>query len=272
MAGLEQGLPMFLTMLPIWQAAILIVGLPTLLAVMGPFIVRCYVDFESLKVNNEVAGFKFATVSVLYAVLLAFVVIVVWQKFNDADNVVSQEAAAAATIYRISNDLPGEHGLHLRDALNDYLRAAIGHEFATMAEGRASAETKLALDRLYTEFLDINVSSPGDIATYSELLRILDRITQLRRARLFALAGVVPAVLWATLIIGALGTLGFTLFFGTRNIRAQAAMTAVLSVLLFCGLLIVAAFDHPFSGSVRISSEPLVTVLEDFSALPARGR
>lgn len=261
---------MFLTALPTWQAAILIVGLPTLLAVTGPYIVRRYVDFATLKINNEVAGFKFATIGVLYAVLLAFVVIVVWQKFNDADNVVSQEAAAAATIYRISSDLPGDHGMHLRGALNDYLRASIEHEFAAMAEGRASGETKDALDRLYAEFLDIDVTAPGDIAIYSELLRVLDRITQLRRARLFASTGIVPGVLWTTLIIGALGTLGFTLFFGTPNIRAQAAMTAVLSVLLFCGLLIVIAFDHPFSGSVRVSPEPLVTVMGDFSGLPAK--
>jgi hypothetical protein len=263
---------MFLTTLPTWQAAILIVGVPTLLAVTGPFIVRRYVDFETLKINNEVAGFKFATVSVLYAVLLAFVVVVVWQKFNDADSVVSQEAAAAATVYRISNDLPGDHGQHLRSALNDYLRAVIGQEFATMAKGQASGEAKLALDKLYAEFLDVNVSAPGDVVTYGELLRLLDRITQLRRARLFASNGVVPAVLWVTLIIGALGTIGFTLFFGTPNIRAQATMTAVLSVLLFCGLLIVAAFDHPFASSVRVTSEPLATVLKDFSSLPARSR
>jgi hypothetical protein len=263
---------MFLTMLPTWQAAILIVGLPTLLAVTGPFIVRRYVRLERLKINNEVAGFKFATVGVLYAVLLAFIVIVVWQKFNDADNVVSQEAAAAATIYRISGDLPGDHGEHLRGALNQYLHAVIGQEFATMAEGRASTEAKLALDKLYAELLDINVTTPGDAVTYAELLRLLDRVTQMRRARLFASTGVVPGVLWVTLIIGALGTLGFTLFFGTRNVRAQAMMTGILSVLLFCGLLIVVAFDHPFSGSVRVASAPLVTVMQDFMPMPAKNR
>lgn len=263
---------MFATMLPMWQAVLLIIVLPTILAVMGPFIVRRYVRLEWLKTNNEVAGFKFATVGVLYAVMLAFVVIVVWQKFNDADNVVSQEAAAAATIYRISGDLPGDHGAHLRGALNNYLHAAIEQEFATMAEGRSSPETRSALDKLYAELLDINVTAPGDVATYGELLRLLDRLTQMRRARLFASTGVVPGILWATLIIGALGTLGFTLFFGTKNVRAQAMMTGILSVLLFSGLLVVIAFDHPFSGSVKVSPAPLVTVMEDFMPMPARSR
>jgi hypothetical protein len=69
---------MFLTTAPLWASGALLVGVPTLLAMAGPIVVRRYVSLDRLTTNNEVAGFKFATVGVLYAVLLAFVVIVVW--------------------------------------------------------------------------------------------------------------------------------------------------------------------------------------------------
>jgi hypothetical protein len=255
---------MFMTMLPTWQAALTIVVLPTLIAITGPFVVRRFVRLEKLRTNNEVAGFKFATVGVLYAVLLAFVVVVVWQKFNDADNVVSQEAGALATIYRISADLPGDHALHLRAALDGYLHAVVDDEFVTMAEGRPSGKVKTALDKLYAELLDLVAAAPREAALLAELLRQLDLVTQTRRARLVASQGVVPGVLWATLIIGAFGTLAFTLFFGTVNVRAQAMMTGILSVLLFCGLLIVVSFDHPFSGSVRVKPGAFHAVMNDF--------
>ena len=49
--------------------------------------------------NNEIAGFKFATVGVIYAVLLAFSVIVVWEKFNDAQTTVAGEASATAALF-----------------------------------------------------------------------------------------------------------------------------------------------------------------------------
>jgi len=256
---------MFLTTLPTWQAALIIVVLPTLLAITGPFVVRRFVRLEKLRTNNEVAGFKFATVGVLYAVLLAFVVVVVWQKFNDADNAVSQEAGALATLYRISADLPGEHDKHMRVALDGYLHAVVDKEFAAMAEGRASGEVKIALDKLYKELLDVNATAPSDVVSVAELLRQLDQMTQLRRARLVASQGVVPGVLWGTLIIGAFATLGFTLFFGTPNVRAQAMMTGILSVLLFCGLLIVVSFDHPFSGSVRVKPHAFTAIMSDFA-------
>ena len=44
------------------------------------YMVRERVALHKLRANNEVAGFKFATVGVLYAVLLAFAVLVVWEK------------------------------------------------------------------------------------------------------------------------------------------------------------------------------------------------
>ena len=68
----------------------------------GPVIVRRYIKVDQLRTNNEVAGFKFATVGVLYAVLLAFAVVVVWEKFNQAESEVAKEAGAAATVFRLS--------------------------------------------------------------------------------------------------------------------------------------------------------------------------
>ena len=67
----------FLTGLPVWLSGLLLVGLSTVQATVGPRMVRHYVSLKELSANNEVAGFKFAVVGVLYAVLLAFAIIVV---------------------------------------------------------------------------------------------------------------------------------------------------------------------------------------------------
>jgi len=105
---------MFLANLPLWLSAILIVGVPTLLAMLGPLITRRLVSVKNLSANNEVAGFQFATVGVTYAVLLAFAVFVVWEKFSDAESNVAQEAGAAVNIYRLAQGIEGEPGPALR--------------------------------------------------------------------------------------------------------------------------------------------------------------
>ena len=95
-----------LTTSPLWAAVLPVVAL-TLAAMCAPILVRRFVALERLRTNNEVAGFKFAVVGVLYAVLLAFAVIVVWEKFNDADSEVAVEAGAAVTIYRLAEGMGG---------------------------------------------------------------------------------------------------------------------------------------------------------------------
>ena len=50
---------------------------------------------DRLKLNNEVAGFKYAVVGVLCAVLLALVVIAVWEDYSDTEDSVRDEAKAA---------------------------------------------------------------------------------------------------------------------------------------------------------------------------------
>ena len=83
----------------------------------GPIVIRQYISLDRLTPNNEVAGFKFATVGVLYAVLLAFVVVVVWEKFTNAESDVSREAGAAATIYRLIEGIDGELRPTLRNGM-----------------------------------------------------------------------------------------------------------------------------------------------------------
>ena len=260
---------MFLTAFPLWLAGILLVGLPTLVAMSGPILIRRRVGLERLSTNNEVAGFKFATVGVLYAVLLAFAVIVVWEKFGDAENNVAEEAGAAATIYRLSEGIDGETGALIRGAVNAYLSTAIAEDWPAMERGEIGQSTTQALNAVYGALLAFNPADQRGTVLLAEALRQLNLVTHARRARLVAATGIVPGVVWFILLGGAAITVGFTFFFATENLRAQTMMTGALTALIFSGLLIIVAIEHPFAGTVKVTPEPLAFVLHEFgSALP----
>jgi len=254
---------LYLTNLPLWSSVLILIVVPTLLAMGGPVLIRQRVSLEQLSNNNEVAGFKFAVVGVLYAVLLAFAVIVVWEKFSDAESQVAQEAGAAATLYRLADGVQGDPGAALREKLTTYLELAIADDWPAMATGHGSRKTTQALNDIYTAALQVSPAGARDSDLLTEILHQLDLLTQARRARLFASTGVVPTVLWFVLFGGAVLTVGFTFFFGTENVYAQAMMTAVLTVLIFSGLLLIVVTDHPFAGAVSVPPEALQAVLED---------
>ena len=178
------------------------------------------------------------------------------------------EAAAAATVYRLSAVLPADQGDALRTKLTAYLQAVVEKEFPEMVYGHRRPAVTVALDEVYEQILHSKAENPRDTVVLAELLRQLDLMTQSRRARLVASTGVVPGVLWTVLIVGAVATLSFTLFFGTKNLHAQSLMTAILAVLLFLGLLVVVSFDHPFSGEVRVKPHGINAILRDFGGIP----
>jgi hypothetical protein len=257
----------YLSNLPLWMLMALIVVFPTLLAMGAQILIRRKFGLEKLAKNNEIAGFKFATVGVIYAVLLAFAVIVVWEKFNEAQNAVAEEAGAAAALFRYSEGKEPE-AVALRKALVDYLKTAIDKDWPAMASESESHEVTHALDHLYSTAMGLNQSPTRDTADMSEVFRQIDNVTVAPRVRLHLASGLVPGVIWMVLFLGAGLTVGFTLFFGSDNLLAQISMTGVLSVLVTTGLVVIVSIDHPFTGPVYIHPDALESVLAEFGGPP----
>lgn len=259
---------LFLTNLPLWLSAFLLIIPTSLIAMSGPFVTRRYVELSRLRTNNEVAGFKFATVGVLYAVLLAFAVVVVWEKFNVADSQVAKEAGAASTIFLLTRGIDEKHGDAIREATTEYLNAAITKDWPAMARETDSPDATKALNDIYRAVLKFHAFSGDEAIVIGEILRQVDRISDARRERLVSADGITPGVIWAVLSAGAVVTIGFTFFFGTENLRAQALMTGALSVMIFAGLWTIVAIDHPFAGAVKVGPDALTAVLADFTDAP----
>jgi hypothetical protein len=70
---------------PLWLAILVVVAIFEFYSVGLMLICRRTWGTSRLSLNNEVAGFKFSVIGVLYAVLLGFVVIVVWENYRNTE-------------------------------------------------------------------------------------------------------------------------------------------------------------------------------------------
>src|SRR5262249_1116483 len=223
---------MFFTRFSLLELSIMIVVVPTLLAMTAPFFLRRWAGLERLRINNEVAGVKFATGGVLYDVLMAFAVMVIWEKFSAAEVDVAGEAGAAATIYRLIDGVEGDVGRALHRDMTAYLETAIAEDWPAMANGKGSEAVTRALDKLYVDALIYKPTDQRGMVVFSEVLQQLNAMTEARRSRLVKASGIVPGVIWVVICVGALVTVGFTFFFGAANVRAQSIMTGGVALLV----------------------------------------
>jgi hypothetical protein len=252
---------------PLWLLALVLISGACVYAIGLMLGTRFHYGVDRLSLNNEVAGFKFAVVGVFYAVLLAFVVVAVWEDFRQTEATVRDEAKAAVDLHRITFALPAEAGDEIRKHLIAYTKDVHEYEWPTMAGGEPSDVVVNDLDRLTTAIFSVSPADSQDVAVYHEALRLLSRLTDNRNERLDSASGSVPGILWIVLIVGGLITLGFPAFFASTNVGAQVLMTASLAVLVAIALLLGIVFDYPFTGAVQVSSLPFKHALREMPSV-----
>jgi hypothetical protein len=232
-----------------------VVALPAI-AVGGALFVRRTVSADVLAHHNDVAGFIYAVVGVVYAVLLGFTAIIVWEQFRHAQERVEHEANALADLYRDSRVFPPE----VRDAVElhvrDYARLVVETEWPALAEGESSSEAWDAYNELWRTYQEFEPQDDYQRLWYAESLQRLNTLADARRDRLLSVRPSVPTVMWGVLIAGGAIVIGFSFLFGTRNARAQAIMTASLALTIGVVLLSILALQEPFAGITRVDPEP----------------
>ena len=106
-------------------SAFLIVGGITFVAVQGVLMVRRWVAEEVLEQHNEVAGFIYAVIGVLYAVCLGFTAIIVWERFDQAQVVVEKEANELGDLFRDAQTFPDDVRKELETKLRSYAQLVV---------------------------------------------------------------------------------------------------------------------------------------------------
>ncbi len=251
--------------LPTWLVgALLVIVLPAIILLIQWRIRRRWPAL-SRGDHNDVVGFIIAVVGVIYAVLLGFVVIATWENFDEAEQIVGQEASALRSIYRDSIALPPETQARLHDVVRQYATEVTTHEWPAMAEGRpGDPRVGELLDELAGAISRAHITTPTQQEFVGAEAERLNQLVSLRSQRLDFVDRGVPGVLWIALIVGGLVTIGFALLFGLERAVLHSLMvgslTALIGVLLFVALMI----NYPFSGSVAVAPEPFERVLSDF--------
>src|ERR671917_777410 len=259
-------------MLPTVVYGVLVVGGVCLIALAGFELVHRLVPAASRKQHNDVAGFIYAALGVIYAVLIALVVIAVWEEYELARETVEQEANAAADIFWLADRLPEPRGTHVQELLRSYAQEVVEHEWPLMEQGRAPLMTQTRgtpggwtiIDEIRQDIQNFEPRTKAEEQLYAESLDQVDTLSDARRMRLVAAEEGVTAVLWSVLVFGGIAVVGFTYLFGLESTWSHRLMVGTLAAVIGLVLFTIGALEYPFSGGARIGTGAFELILERF--------
>jgi len=248
--------------IPTWVIATVMLAIAVGTALGGVLLVRRLVDIKKFKEHHDIAGPIFSTIGVIYAVMLAFVLVIVWQDFDKAQNNTATEANYFAEIYRDATALPEPFRSQFIEGNANYISAVVKYEWLQMQRGERSTEAQAAADKVWELTARFDPKTDREKIFFSEMLKKMNDAVEMRRQRLQdARSGLHPS-LWFVLLLGGIITVVFTFFFGSENLYAQLTMTTLLAVLIVLIIFTILIMDFPYSGDLSVSAAPLQQVLE----------
>ncbi len=252
------------------MGATVIVGgfvLATLLFVYG---IGRWSRRDLLREHNDLAGFIFAVVGVIYAVILGFVAIGVWERFATAETRTYDEATQLVTLYRDAGVWEGAKAL--RGDLRTYTRDVITLSWPDMERGVDAHATDAAAERLAHDVIALAPLKPGQADVHAQMLAAIAKTLGERAQRLGEDASGLNAIMWMVVFVGGFVTIAFSLLFGFKAAALQFVMTGALALLIGLIIFLTMSLDYPYRGSIRVSPDAFTRALATYDQIDAADR
>jgi hypothetical protein len=239
---------------------------PLLLLIIAIAIAVCFATLGQLYVHrrfkaaefvrhNEVAGFIISVVGTLYAVLLGFFTVVVWQHFSESREQAARESSCAADVWHTAVGLPYAVRFRVRNDMQEYGHIMIDDEWPAMRSGGVSTQADIVVMDALAAVGSLNPANPREA---SGQLTTQQQLTELHDDRLRRIANNDAAVSWfewVVLFIGGFSVLCFCWLFGLRNRAIHLLMTSAVAVVLASTLALLFELQNPFRSAIGINSD-----------------
>jgi len=230
------------------------------LALGGILFIHRFIHYRKLKVHNDISGPIFGTLGAIYAVLLAFVVIVTWERFERVRLSSEAEVNCLTGIYVLSEPLEDSFRQSARKELGVYAREIV-REWDILAKGEVNPAGGKALENLMVLYGNYHPRNETEKILLEKAIDRGNELLNLRLLRFFEGRMGIHPLLWFILLAGAFITIIFTAFFGSEILYAKIWMSTLLAVAIALVLFTVLEFSLPFGGAASVSVEPFKALI-----------
>ncbi len=223
------------------------------MAVACMLLVRRKCDISEMRMHHDVADPLLSVVGTLFSILLGFLVAGAMQRFDEARVNVQEEAGALADVFRGSEGLPEPFRATLQKNCLGYADIVIDEEWKLMEEKKSSDRAWATYSEIWRLCVNFNPGSDGQSNVHQAILAAISRLGNYRTLRFAAMLNQLPLGMWIVVLAGGGATIAFTYFFEVKNEKVQVVMTALVATVMALNIFLLANYDYPFSGDVRVN-------------------
>lgn len=227
-----------------------------IVSIVSMVLVRKYLGLTSLREHHEVSDPLLACVGTLFAVLIGFMVASAMGRFEEARLNVEREAGAVSDLYRLSLGLPEENARALQIGCGKYIDCVVDIEWKEMEQRKMSQRAWDEYSAIWTTVLKYEPQTQRQGNIHASMLEAVTMLGDCRRVRATQMSYELPPVLWAVVLLGAIATGALVLFFGIQHQGWQIATNSLVTLVLCLNVFLLATFDVPFSGEVKVQPYP----------------
>lgn len=238
-------------------------------AVLSAIIVVITRRFGSEEVGEKnlgAGGSVFSIVAGLHAVLVAFILISLFDASHTAEEQVQREANSLVAVNWSSDSLPEPAKSKVDQLIRTYVSTVVDEEWPRMREGE-DVDNKgwTTLNQLKETIATAAPDGAWQEDRKAEAANQLWEVYQARQERLDAADNGISPVVWLALLIGTALSLLFPYLFGGPNLISQLLITITLSSTLVLLLFAIYQMQNPFSGGVHIPPDAFSAALDRLS-------
>jgi hypothetical protein len=251
---------------PVWEVAMAVCASIVLLSLIGLRVFHRWVPWHKREEDTSMVGLSYALCGGLYAVMLAFVAVGVFETMDRSTAVASEEANSLGSITFDSPGLPPELALRVREDIDKYIEIVTKKEWpsqraydmkpSNFEEGWAQVR------RISLDLAAFEPETDGQSTVKAEMESVVNELFTARRTRLLAASQHLPDAVWEVLVFGLLLVAVYVYLFGPHSYRMHIAVTTLTMLSIGMVFTLVIALDYPFRGDVSVDSEAYTGVRE----------
>ncbi|MFA6037923.1 MAG: hypothetical protein WC748_07380 [Legionellales bacterium] len=199
--------------------------------------------------------------SVLSALLLTFMVVLLWQSYDILQQNVVNEAKTIGRLEIFTESLPVDHDKKISGLLESYVNVLVNEEWPAMRLGQSSPKASEILLELRYAIEAIDAKTPALSNYRHDMLQDYNDIVFARNLRLDHLGTTIPVFFLVTITVNLLGMfLLLCLLNPASHKRSHFFFLITTSAILGLNFSFLIVLDYPFSGELSINSAPLTYI------------